>query len=142
MALYFAYGSNMWSERLVGRVGKVRALGRATLADHRFVCNKRGADGTAKANIESAVGEDVPGVLFAMSEASLVELDAFEPGYRRDETSVAGPAGTVTAFTYFATHLCDDPRPSAAYRDVMVRGAREHELPEAWIAFLRSLPTA
>ena len=84
MALrYFAYGSNLKTARLVARVPSAAALGIGWLLDYRWRCNKRGADGSAKANIEVFPGARVPGVLFEFDATGFDTLDGYEGGYRR-----------------------------------------------------------
>ena len=51
MPCYFAYGSNLSLARLRERIGIALPLGVAELPDYRLVCDKRGADGSAKANL-------------------------------------------------------------------------------------------
>ena len=113
------------------RVPEARALGRSRLPDHRFRCNKIGRDGSAKANIEPSPGEEVWGVLFELSEASLLALDRFEGGYRREEITVwREGVPTAGAQVYVSGHTSSELLPTRAYRDRMVRGAQEHALPE------------
>ena len=49
-ALYFAYGSNLFSARMRERVPSAQARGPARLAGHRLTVDKPGRDGTAKAS--------------------------------------------------------------------------------------------
>jgi hypothetical protein len=65
--LYFAYGSNMSSGRL--RPGAVPA-GAARLEGYRLRCNKRGRDGSGKA--------EAWGVLFWLPDPDWEALDRFE----------------------------------------------------------------
>jgi len=62
--LYFAYGSNMSQKRLEDRVGKVNHCGIGTLKNYQFLYNKRGSNGTGKANIIPERNSEVKGVLF------------------------------------------------------------------------------
>ena len=51
MQIYYAYGSNMSSARLVERVPGARTLGPAQLEQWRLLCTKPGADGSGKVNL-------------------------------------------------------------------------------------------
>lgn len=54
--LYFAYGSNMLSERLCSRVPSARVSGRVLLEGWRFAFNKCSKDSSAKANLLESLG--------------------------------------------------------------------------------------
>lgn len=138
----FAYGSNMDSARLRERVGDCTALGVATLPRHRLRFHKRSKDETGKCNAHFT-GEDsdaIIGVLFELSEARKPKLDSAEGlnhGYNQQDVLVTLADGsTRKAFAYIAdqTHIGDDLKPSAEYRGYVERGAREHGLPEDYIA--------
>jgi len=54
---YFAYGSNMLSDRLCSRSPSARAIGPAWLPNWQMMFNKRSIDGSAKANLMRRVGD-------------------------------------------------------------------------------------
>jgi cation transport regulator ChaC len=139
--LYFAYGSNLSSARLRARLVDVRPAGPARLADHRLALNKRGHDGSAKANILSHTGESVWGVLYELPHAHMEDLDRFEGGYERAFVEVERREGDlVEAVTYRSTLLVEDWLPFDWYHAHLVAGAHEHGLPPEWIAHLEALP--
>lgn len=139
--LYFAYGSNMRTARLRERVGPVQALGPARLPGHALRTDKPGRDGTAKANLRRSPDAAVHGVLFELTEDALAILDRFEGGYRRERVRVELSTGErVEAITYVSERRGRDPRLAAEYLGHLVAGAREHGLPDAWIAILEALP--
>lgn len=141
MDLYFAYGSNMSCARLERRVRPVRALGAARLRDMAWRCNKRGADGSAKANLVREPGGAVWGVIFELDASAWPELDRFEGGYRRIRVRVEAAGGDpLAAQTYASERLIEDARPTEDYRRFLIEGAREHGLPEFWRAMLETLP--
>jgi hypothetical protein len=137
---YFAFGSNMSSERFLARITEARSLGRGRLRGWRFACNKRGHDGSAKANIVRAEGAHVWGVVFSMPRGDLGRLDVIEGGYERIEVDVEHGGGWVTCMTYASTRRLDHTVPFDWYKEHIVRGAEEHELPEEYLAILRGLP--
>ena len=69
--LYFSYGSNMSSERLGDRIAIARAIGPARIDAYRLRCNKRGADGSGKANLVIDASSHAWGVLFEIAASSL-----------------------------------------------------------------------
>lgn len=142
MPLYFAYGSNLHSPRLVERVGPVSHEGAARLAGHRLSFRKRGRDGSGKACFEAAAGESLWGALYRLSAAQFALLDGFEPGYRRITVSLTCARGTaIDAETYRAEAFTDDPTPYDWYLALMRRGACEHALPKPWRAHLARFPS-
>lgn len=143
MPVYFAYGSNMEAAQMASRVPEARSLGRARLAGYAFACNKIGRDGTAKANVEACTAEEVWGVVYEISATDLETLDRFEGGYLRVAVEVDLPTGDrLASEVYVSDRTSADLRPSRAYRDRMVRGAREHGLPEACCRALEALAVA
>jgi gamma-glutamylcyclotransferase (GGCT)/AIG2-like uncharacterized protein YtfP len=139
--LYFAYGSNLSSARLRARLEDVRPAGPARLGDHRLALNKRGHDGSAKANIVPHPGETVWGALYELAHGHLDDLDRFEGGYERATVAVERrEGGLVEAVTYRSTLLVEDWLPFDWYHAHLVEGAREHGLPAEWVARLEALP--
>ncbi len=136
---YFAYGSNLKTARLAARVPNARPLGPGLLRGYRWRCNKRGADGSAKANIEPAPGAEVVGVVFVIDAAGFGTLDRYEGGYRRIDVAVEHAGVQLTAQTYVSERRIADERPTAAYRALMVDGAREHGLPAPFVSLLEGL---
>jgi len=140
-ATYFAYGSNLLTSRLQRRVPSARPDGPVRLGDHRLTTDKRGRDGTGKANLRHAPGQFVWGVLWSLDREDWARLDAVEGDYRRIAVCVENAAGErVQTQTYRSDRLTDDPALAPAYKRCMVDGAREHGLPEAWVRLLEALP--
>jgi gamma-glutamylcyclotransferase (GGCT)/AIG2-like uncharacterized protein YtfP len=138
--LYFAYGSNLASRRLLGRIPGAQARGRARLAGFRLVADKPGRDGSAKLNIARDPEGVVWGALWELAPADLARLDRYEGGYERCEVLVQADSGPERAISY-ASPLRGAPRGlDRAYKELVVEGAREHGLPPEWLAFLETLP--
>ena len=128
--LYFAYGSNMSSARLLARVEGARALGAAALLDHRLVFDKPGHDGTAKANLRRVEDATAHGVLWEIEPHALATLDDFEPGYERVRRTVRMQHEThLEAWIYLHPGSDASLQPSCEYLDHLIAGAREHGLP-------------
>ncbi len=136
---YFAYGSNMSSRRLRARAPSARALGAGRFPGRRLVFDKRGRDGSAKANLREAADAEVWGVVYEIAAGEWDELDRAEDGYERVAVKVIGPGGErLSAETYVGWALTTDPVPFDWYCALVLEGAREHGLPEAYVAELAS----
>jgi gamma-glutamylcyclotransferase len=136
--LYFAYGSNLHAARLRQRVGAVRIERIGRLDGHRLAFNKRGRDGSGKANLVREATASVWGVVYEIAAESWTELDRFEGGYERVSVEIEPAAGgALAAHTYASTRLCGEP-PFDWYKELVVRGARAHGLPAEWIQWLEA----
>lgn len=137
---YFAYGSNLATDQKENRTGRIREAKRARLDGHRIAFNKRGSDGTGKANIVPDSGRTVWGVVYRVSPAALDQMDIHEGvaggHYRRSAVRVRCESGNeADAVTYVAGHafLDDSLTPAPDYVQTILRGARGHHLPEDYI---------
>ena len=139
--LYFAYGSNLRAARLRERVPSAVPRGVARLDGFRLTLDKRGADGSAKANLAPAARERVFGVVYALDARHWPDLDRCEPGYERFEARVDQDGARIAVQTYRSALVTDDPVAHAWYKHLIVEGAREHGLPAEWVALLEALPT-
>lgn len=145
----FAYGSNLSTARLVDRVGRVEVVGAGTLQEHDLRFHKRSKDGSTKANafFTGASEHRVLGAVYALGPAAKRELDAFEGlGSQYTEARLAievATVGSVSAVVYRARadRIDVDGRPYDWYRDHVLVGAREHGLPEHYVAEIESVPT-
>lgn len=81
--LYFAYGSNMDTTRLVTRVGAVKNIGTFTLKDYKLMFNVGGP--VAYANVEKSEGDCTEGVIYEMFYHQLKTLDTYECLYKREK---------------------------------------------------------
>lgn len=138
MTWYFAYGSNLWIEQMVARTGPLPSDPHpriARLFGYRLAFNMRAGDGQMYANIVSP-GECVLGVIYPAAAGVFEKLDAFEVGYDRERITVVDLAGnSIEAFVYRAkpAHVFDGSTPSAEYLRRILRGGRQHSLPEAYL---------
>lgn len=139
---YFAYGSNMLNSQMKRRLPSARPIGIAWLDNKRMVCNKRGRDGSGKANLIESVGSITWGVLYEVDQRDLPKLDAIEGGYRRITLSVRdGNDVPVRAETYVADLTTNDATAFESYKRRLIAGAREHGLPNAYVAYLEEIPS-
>ena len=137
--LYFAYGSNLWIDQLVERIGLVsQGAGRprvARLPNYRLTFNMLWDDGQVFANLTSP-GTGVFGVVYSCSEESLLIMDAYEKGYERRNVRVVLENGDeLNATTYFAeaVYVANSSEPRAEYLQKILAGAKHHGLPDAYI---------
>lgn len=137
--IYFSYGSNMSFKRLNARITHISRLGVATLYEHDLRFHKVGnKDGSGKCDIlETNLPEhSVIGVVYNIDPVEKHILDTYEGlgnGYEEKQVSVEMNGEMVSAFTYFATHIDKALKPLHWYKEHVLRGACENELPEQYI---------
>jgi gamma-glutamylcyclotransferase len=140
MVFYFAYGSNLAIPRMRDRVPGVRVFGRARLESHRLVFDKRGRDGSGKANIAPDPQANVWGALYSLEAEEWSLLDGFEPGYERVGIAVVLESGQLQgAETYRAIAREPGLLPLAEYKRFITEGALAHELPESYRAAIETV---
>lgn len=150
-AWYFAYGSNMQTATFRGRRGITyhRAVP-ACVRGWRLVFDKPGLlrVGESYANVVPDGTGEVLGVLYEIDEADLAHIDLTEGvligNYRRVavDAQPLSPlvAGTIAAFTLTSERRDPSMQPSQRYMALLVEGAVEHGLPDAYVDFLRAVP--
>ena len=132
---YFTYGSNMDRDQMLLRAPSAALEGFARLSDFRLVFNKRGRDGTAKANIQSSVenGAFVLGGLYRMPESEFDRLRSFELGYFVTIIEVDRNGAQVLARTFIAeANSVFTGRPDKDYIGHILKGAESLDLPEEY----------
>ncbi len=143
--LYFAYGSNMSTPRIVERVPSTTFHAVATLPGYVLKFNKRSVDGSAKCNIEpgSDMDDAVHGVVFQLATEEKPWLDHFEglgKGYEIEYFTVSSrEQGELEVFAYVATDLDETLKSYHWYKEHVLRGAREHQLPADYIQAIESV---
>ena len=145
--LYFAYGSNMNTERVAERGLEVVDALSGRLHDFRLAFDKasRRQAGVGHASIHRAPGQVVEGVLYRLTGAAeILKMDRFESApvnYGRDVVAVQTATGTAWAWTYFANAAVLKPglKPSEEYLEHLLAG--EVFLSSAYHARLTRWPT-
>lgn len=144
---YFAYGSNMNHAQMAERCKGSKFIKRALLKDYRFVYDGyAGRREGAVANIVQAIGSEVWGALFEISEENLRELDDYEgypTAYQRKEFEVQDDNGhLIRAIAYYRTDKTEG-NPSKGYEQIVTAGAEDGELPGEYISRIlkRSRPS-
>jgi hypothetical protein len=144
---YFAYGSNMSSARLHRRIPHMQKVTVASLPGYQLVFHKCGMDGSGKCHIQytGVMRDRVYGVVYDICEDSRLLLDEFEGlgrGYEIMSVRLIATGNRyVNAFTYYATHLDDKLLPFDWYKQHVVLGAQEQNLPVEYIKRIKSIET-
>jgi hypothetical protein len=132
--LHFAYGSNMHRVLMRKHASAAVPIGAAELANYRFIIT---ADGYA--SVKPARAESVHGMLWRLTPRDRVTLDAWEniAGglYRAATIPVHCNGGLHPALVYIARPR-PLGRPKPGYMEIVVKAARELELPKGYIASL------
>ena len=144
---YFAYGSNMLTLRLQNRVPSATAEGRARLPGMGLRFHKRSTDNSGKASLSPARnGGAVWGVVYTMDPDDVEALDEAEGrgyGYARRTMHVEMGSEIVDVLLYTArsAYVENGLAPYDWYHALVLAGALEHNLPDPYIALIRSVPT-
>jgi gamma-glutamylcyclotransferase (GGCT)/AIG2-like uncharacterized protein YtfP len=137
--IYFAYGSNMKTNRMTKRVPSAKPVGYAKLIGKKLAFNKISTDGSGKTNIVDSENSVVLGVLLEVDEKDITKLDDIEKGYENQGITVIGTDGQqLQAFTYVSTQTNDGLKPYDWYLKFLVEGAEENKLPKDYVDYLRS----
>lgn len=137
----------MSTPRIRRRVESATVVSTAQLYKHALRFRKKSVDGSAKCDIEhtNKLDDIVHGVLFEILACEKHILDRYEGlgnGYDEKHVSIILPHGeSVTACTYYATHIDASLSPYHWYKEHVIRGAREHALPDEHIAAIEAIPS-
>lgn len=144
---YFAYGSNMCTQRLQHRVPSARPYSTGFVAARvlRFHKGSKDQSGKCDASRTDVPTDRVWGVVFTIDAAQKVALDDAEGlgnGYQQEEVNVQTGHGPVTAFAYIAVPdaIQTTLQPYDWYKDFVLAGAIEHRLPDDYVADLQRVP--
>ena len=131
----------MYTPRLRFRVRSARPIGVAKLEGFQLQWNKRSKDGSGKCGILAASnsGATVIGVIFQIDPSEKKLLDRAEgvgAGYFELPIAPTMNEAEVAAFTYIPDQAFrkDGLAVYGWYKDFVIAGAREHCLPENYIA--------
>jgi hypothetical protein len=145
--IYLAYGSNLHPRRLEARVGAVNLLGAMQLPGWALRFDKRGGDGSSKANLHPAPGSaaSVGAALYALHLDQLRALDRFEGcgrGYETIDITVSLQGRQLTAFMYLAPSqwVSKALLPFDWYVELIAEGYRFHRFESTRIEALARQP--
>lgn len=144
--MYFAYGSNMSERRLKKRVDSAKVIGTGTLDKHCLTFHKCSQDGSGKCTIECSESDKVHGVLFEINKDQEKCLDAAEglcKGYNKKIVKIEirdskkyDCGKIICAKTYYGTKLDRKRKPYTWYKQHVLVGAIEQQLPPCYIDYL------
>jgi AIG2 family protein len=150
MPLTFGYGSNMCYGRMKYRVRSLKFEDVGVLNGYRFITNKVSKDGSAKGNIEIAIGQKVFGVVFSLAEGDVAALDdaeGFGEGYVVNEGLDVRPregkpwSEPVRVYIADSRYLAKELWPYSWYKRHIVEGALHFGLPHDYVCGLESHPS-
>jgi len=146
--IYLAYGSNLHPRRLEARVGPVESLGVVKLPGWSLRFDKRGGDGSAKANLLAAPGSKLFAfaAAYAVTRDQMARLDVFEGcgrGYETLPLSVIQNDRSLHGFTYLAPSqwISSALLPFDWYVELIVSGARYHGLGPSYVETIERQPS-
>jgi len=154
--LYFAYGSNMHPDQIRQWCPVARFVAIARLSHHRLAFIRGSTQtGYGVCSAVPAQGREVWGVVFEVAEDELACLDEHEgyrPGHPASANAYVRQRGCVCrdggehqpmeVWLYFANRQPNPPLPDAAYKRLIVEGARHWRLPATYQAELAQIEIA
>jgi gamma-glutamylcyclotransferase (GGCT)/AIG2-like uncharacterized protein YtfP len=155
-ACVFVYGSNLDEVTLNNRCHSARFICIAELPEHALMFTRGSkARGCGVADAVPTPGRSVWGAVFFIAPNDLVRLDACE-GYREGRPLESNaynrtvmevhPDGdrseSDSVWVYVANRETNPPLPNAAYKKLIVDGARRWGLPDAYQAELAAIRTS
>ena len=145
--LYLAYGSNLHPRRLRERIGDVELVGVVELPGWRLCFDKRGADGSAKANLRPVPGSDFAAwaAVYRVLPEQLPALDRFEGcggGYEtfRFDVCLKGDWQPALAYLTPSHWTTESMRPYDWYRALILAGAAYLDLPITYAEWIAASP--
>jgi gamma-glutamylcyclotransferase len=144
---YFAYGSNMLTERLRARCPSAVCVGIAEATNFALEFGKRSKDKSGKATLVATDGRNSYslGVVFEINKTEQKALDKFEgfgKGYDADDSFPArlvGDGAIIHTRTYLADALVPHLRPYDWYLALIIAGAQAHGLDRDYVTRLRQV---
>jgi hypothetical protein len=133
--LHFAYGSNMHRAIMRKHAPGAVPLGVAQLANYRFVIT---ADGYA--SVAPTPAQTVYGLLWRLTPRDRVTLDLWENiagGLYRAATLPVQSVGRHASALVYLARPRPDGQPQPGYMEIVVRAARELDLPDDYITSLQ-----
>ncbi len=143
----FAYGSNMHLNRLRKRVSSATKISNAFIKGYNLVCNKISSDGSSKGNIviSDNPNDVVWGVIFEIEDTDksiLNEAEGLGRGYNETTLTFTNENDeSLEAQVYVAddNSINNHLKPYDWYKLFILEGARQNQLPQAYIEKIESL---
>lgn len=141
---YFAFASNMSSEEFGAWCPGAEFIAVAKLAGYRldFTRYSEKRQGGV-ADVVASEGDEVWGALYELPEDELPALDRKESApsvYGHEDVDVVTtPGERVRAMTYMVVDKAPTEAPGRAYLELILKGARERELPADYLSALERI---
>ena len=140
--LYFAYGYNMSNKNINDRLSNCELFNIGKIDNKKFICNKRSTDGSAKANLVDSNGDEVWGVIYYINNSQLKVLDEIESGYDREVLNIILSEGSnILAEVYISSKTTEFHNATEEYKNAIVEGAIENNLPAHYVDELKQIST-
>jgi hypothetical protein len=146
--VYFAFGSNMLTRRIIARCPSATKISNSLLRGYRLYFDKRSwKDGSGKCRIAKTESphDSVWGVLYqclAKEKENLDRVEGVGCGYESAEIEVENQEGSqTTAIFYEASPSAIESglEPFTWYRSLVLAGAIQHRLPNKYIEQIASV---
>ena len=143
--LYFAYGSNMSSRRLLARTASARIHSIATLHEHELKFHKVSLDGSGKCDVVPCAQKQsqVHGVVYQIASSDITRLDTYEglgKGYDKKFLTVTSQSNqALQVMLYSAIHTDPLMQPYHWYKQHVLIGAKENNLPRPYIQHIEQI---
>ena len=127
---YFAYGSNMNSDRVRQRKMSFESASSGRLLDYSLRFNKRSVKypGAAAANVVASAKGVTEGVVYRLADPEQIEMmdpyEGYPVLYRRTALPIVTKAGVVDAWVYIANedHVAEGLAPAQWYLNHLLAG--------------------
>jgi AIG2-like family len=152
--IYFAYGADLSPTQLDARVPGYRPLGAARLTGHKLVFPRFAREWRgATASLAPSANDTVFGALYDLPPDDVPVLHrhkGYDPEsppelnehvFREVTVRRLATGEALSAWTYLAVPDNTTARPSAAYINAILDGARRHGLPRAYVLLLQGIKT-
>ena len=138
---YFAYGSNMGSEQMLGRCPSAEYISVGILKNHEIVFNRKGsyrAGGVA--SIKEKNNTNIFGIIWKISMLDLRKLDEIEDpeAYRRSIQKVYSESGKTYNCNIYKAIPVGNFKPDDKYLSLIIDVAKKQNLPSDYISYLSS----
>lgn len=141
-AYYFAYGSNMDMTTMKDYAPSAECIARAKLPRYKLMFNKISEDGSGKANIIVCDNEEVWGAVYSVNPDEMPNLDRKEKGYSSIAREVILDTELpILVTTYYSNKIDNSLKPNYEYKQKVIDGAKQCQLPDNYIRRLQQIET-
>lgn len=141
--LYFAYGSNMPTLRITDEVRCPSAefAGVGALKGYELRWHKPSRDESGKCDVVRSLDAEssVLGVLYRINQSDKAALDKEEAGYNAISMDIITDGNVGPALVYVARKQDKNRRPYTWYKELVLLGAIQHGLPDAYLEGIKSV---